>query len=116
GSHKYLSLVAQDWEVSALLQYSSGLPIPTPASTTSLANQLFQSTLANRVPGQPLYTVDINCHCFDPAKTFVLNPAAWVNPAQGQFGNSAEFYSDFRYERHPWKPSASAACSASRKD
>src|SRR5207244_12167806 len=23
------------------------------------------------------------------------------NPAQGQFGTSAEFYTDFRYERHP---------------
>jgi hypothetical protein len=45
--------------------------------------------------------VDINCHCFDPAKTFVLNPAAWVNPAPGQFGTAAEFYDDFRYQRHP---------------
>jgi len=101
GSNKSLSYATRDWEFSTLLQYSSGLPIPTPAATTSIASQLFQSTLGNRVPGQPLYTVDINCHCFDPAKTFVLNPAAWVNPAQGQFGTSAEFYSEFRYERHP---------------
>ncbi len=31
----------------------------------------------------------------------MLNPAAWSSPAPGQFGTSAEFYSDFRYFRHP---------------
>ena len=31
---------------------------------------------ADRVPGVPLFTVpDLNCHCYDPANTFVLNPA-----------------------------------------
>ena len=38
----------------------------------------------DRVPGQPLFLQDPNCHCFDPSKTFVLNPAAWVNPPAGQ--------------------------------
>ena len=56
----------------------------------------------NRVPGVPLYTVsDINCHCFDPSTTAVLNPNAWVNPPQGQFGTAAAFYSDYRFQRHP---------------
>lgn len=55
----------------------------------------------SRVPGVPLFTQDLNCHCFDPNKTFVLNPAAWVNPPAGQFGTAAGYYSDYRYERRP---------------
>ena len=31
----------------------------------------------NRVEGQPLFVQDPNCHCIDPRKDFVLNPAAW---------------------------------------
>lgn len=101
GVNKVVSWVFGGWEIGTLLQYGSGLPIPTPAATTPLANQIFQPTVANRVPGQPLYTVDINCHCYDPAKTVVLNPATWENPAPGQFGTAALFYGDFRYQRHP---------------
>jgi hypothetical protein len=55
----------------------------------------------NRVPGVPLFTVDLNCHCFDPNTTFVLNPAAWVNPPLGQFGASNTYYNDYRQQRHP---------------
>lgn len=98
---KALSWLLKDWSVGTLLVYGSGLPIPTPLATTSLANQVFQSTLMNRVPGEPLYNVDPNCHCFDPGKTLVLNSKAWENPAQGQFGTSALYYDDFRYQRHP---------------
>jgi hypothetical protein len=99
--NKIVSWVFRDWEINPYLQYSSGLPIPAPPATTSLANQLFQPTVANRVPGVNLYTHDINCHCFDPATTFILNPAAWANPGPGQFGSGALFYSDYRYARHP---------------
>ena len=56
---------------------------------------------ANRVPGQPLFLQDLNCHCFDPNKTLVLNPAAWSDPAAGQFGSSALYYNDYRYQRRP---------------
>ena len=100
--NKIVSWMLRDWQIGGLMQYSSGLPIPAPAATgTSVSNVLFQSTLANRVPGAPLYTHDINCKCYDPATTFILNPAAWTNPTVGTFSNSAEFYSDFRYARHP---------------
>ena len=47
------------------------------------------------------FTVDLNCHCYDPNKTFVLNPAAWTNPPAGQFGTSAAYYSDYRAQRRP---------------
>src|SRR5205823_293750 len=59
------------------------------------------TTLANRVPGQPLFLHDLNCHCFDPNTTFVLNPKAWTDPLPGQFGTSAAYYNDYRYARRP---------------
>ncbi len=65
------------------------------------AGVLTTGTFANRVPGQPLYSVDLNCHCYDPNKTYVLNPAAWVDPGAGQYGTSPAFYSDFRSQRRP---------------
>jgi hypothetical protein len=55
----------------------------------------------NRVPGQPLFTQDLNCHCFDPNTTFVLNPKAWVNPPAGQYGVAAAYYGDYRDRRRP---------------
>jgi hypothetical protein len=115
SGNKALSYALKDWNIGTILQYASGLPIPTPTTAGNLNSVLFQNTLANRVPGAPLYStnwvdfngqthtepLDINCHCFDPAKTFALNPAAWATPAPGQFSTSAEYYSDFRYQRHP---------------
>ena len=53
------------------------------------------------MPGVPLYLTDLNCHCVDPTKQLVLNPAAWKNPADGQWGTSAPYYNDYRYQRHP---------------
>jgi len=99
--NKAVSWIARDWQIGTLLRYASGLPIPTATSTNSLATYLFQSTLFNRVPGVPLYTQNLNCHCFDPNTTFVFNPAAWSNPAPGQWGTAAAYYSDFRYQRRP---------------
>ena len=30
-----------------------------------------------------------------------MNPAAWVDPPQGQYGTSTAYYNDFRAERRP---------------
>ena len=82
-------------------------PLQVPNAQNNLNSYLFQGaagsaiSFANRVPGVPLYTVDLNCHCYDPNKTFVLNPAAWADPAPGQFGASPAYYSDYRAQRRP---------------
>jgi len=101
GGNKVLSSVVKDWQVGAILNYSSGLPILSPLAQNNLSTLLFRGTFSNRVPGGPLFTHDLNCRCFDPNTTFVLNPAAWVDPPAGQWGTAAPYYSDYRQERHP---------------
>jgi len=116
GGNKILSWLARDWTFSTALQYASGFPLQTPLANSNLNSYLFQGqSFANRVPGQPLFAtnwvdksgithtdpIDLNCHCYDPNKTFVLNPAAWTDPAKGQFGASAAYYNDYRTQRRP---------------
>jgi hypothetical protein len=48
----------------------------------------------------PLFLTDPNGHV-DPNKQFLLNPAAWSDPAAGQWGYSAPYYSDYRSRRMP---------------
>ena len=99
--NKVLSWAARDWTLGVFLAYSSGMPILAPAANNALASILFRGTFANRVPGVPLLTKDLNCHCIDPNKDFVLNPAAWTDPPAGTFGTSAAYYDDYRYQRRP---------------
>jgi hypothetical protein len=107
GSGKALRLALSNWQVGALLVYASGQPIQVPMAQNNLNPLLFRATAgtaisyANRVPGQPLFTVDLNCHCYDPNATFVLNPKAWQDPAPGQWGTSAAYYNDYRQQRRP---------------
>ena len=101
GTNKYIRGAVGGWNIAGLLQYGSGLPIPTPASSNTTYQELGQSSLENRVPGQPLYLKNLNCGCINPTGQLVLNPAAWTNPTPGTFGTSAPFYSDFRYARRP---------------
>jgi len=56
---------------------------------------------STRIPGVPLFTKDLNCHCFDPGQTLVFNKDAWSDPPAGQFGAAASYYSDYRYQRQP---------------
>ena len=98
---KLLSWAARDWTYGAVLRYASGIPFIVPAATTNLSSLVFQTTRVNRVPGESPFTVDLNCRCFDPNKTFVLNPKAWVNPPAGQFGTANAHYDDYRMQRRP---------------
>jgi hypothetical protein len=115
------SWAVRDWTVALYLGYASGLPIRAPWAQNALNSLLLrnvqaptsvtgfisggqpaaQATFANRVPGVPLFTHDINCHCYDPNTTFILNPNAWTQPAAGQWGTSAAYYDDYRFQRRP---------------
>jgi hypothetical protein len=101
GSNRIVSQIVRDWAIGATLSYASGLPIPAPTSNNRLSTLLFQNTVYNRVPGVPLFQKDLNCHCIDPTKDLVLNPAAWTDAADGQWGTSAYYYNDYRYQRRP---------------
>lgn len=93
--------VVGGWTWGGLMRYTSGLPIPVPSSQSNLNAVVFQNTRMDRVPGQPLFLKDLNCHCIDPNKDFVLNPKAWRDVPQGQWGYSAPYYNDYRYARVP---------------
>jgi hypothetical protein len=109
---KVVSQIVRDWTLDAFAAYTSGLPLAAPVATAAgpgYSGTLATATMANltfltnqyQVPtGQPYYNVNINCHCFDPNKTIVLNPAAWANPAPGQIGGS-EYYPGFVQQRRP---------------
>jgi hypothetical protein len=101
GSNKVLSYIVRDWQIGTILNYSSGFPILAPVAQNNLATLLFRGTFANRVPGVPLFTQDLNCRCFDPNTTFVLNPKAWTDPAPGTWGTAAPYYDDYRGRRRP---------------
>lgn len=110
---KAASWLARDWEVGVSATYGSGALLTPPNVTT--INNLGTSQML-RVPGQPLYNKDLNCHCINPWTDQVLNPNAWTNPTatgapdytknnaggsvNGVFGTNT-FYNDFRGPRHP---------------
>jgi len=99
--NRVVRAVASGWTLSGTLRYSSGMPIAVSGSNNNLASLLFQGTRMNRVPGEPLFLKDLNCHCIDPYQDLVLNSKAWSDPAQGQWGVAAPFYNDYRQPRRP---------------
>lgn len=101
GINGILAYALADWQVAGILKYASGFPILAPGAQNNLSTILFQGTYANRVPGQPLFLKDLNGGNIDPHADFVLNPAAWAQPAPGQWGVSAPYYNDYRYQRRP---------------
>jgi hypothetical protein len=104
GSNRLINHVIAGWTAGGVFQYGSGLPILIPATgvaTSNLQASLGRPTRAQRVPGVPLFLQDLNCHCFDPAQTVVLNRAAWTDPTPGTFTPSAMYYNDYRFQRRP---------------
>jgi hypothetical protein len=100
---KVLSGVVRNWQFGFLLRYQSAAPIQSATSTNALESQLGRTgtNFDNYVPGVNPLNVDPNCHCFNPQTTLVLNTAAWTNPGTGQWGVSAPFYNNYRWQRQP---------------
>ena len=101
SSNKIVRAALGGWTIGGMVRYATGLPIQVPASQNQIAALVFQTTTMNRVQGEPLFIKDLNGGDYDPNADFVLNPAAWSNPAPGQFGTSPAYYDDFRYQRRP---------------
>jgi hypothetical protein len=103
-SNKLVNGVIRDWNLGGTLRYQSGLPILSPIATNNLPTTLLpRASTANYADptGQPFFTQSPNCHCFDPNTTFILNPAAWGQPAVGQWGTGAPYYNNYRWQRQP---------------
>jgi hypothetical protein len=117
-SNPVVSYLLRDWTMGWYLQYQSAPVLPRPASlgTNSIARWLNRGPgPAQRVEGQPLFTtnwvdlkgrqrtdeLDINCHCFDPRTTPVLNPAAWANIPDPQWGAQQTTIREYRGFRYP---------------
>ena len=111
-----LSWVVRDWTLGAVLRYQSGQLLTVAKSNNGLLGQLARgvfpvfnnpavwgggATYQNVVAGQSFFTVDPNCHCFDPTKQLLLNSKAWSDVPQGQFGGAAAYYEGYRWQRQP---------------
>jgi hypothetical protein len=90
--------------------------LPTSAGTAPISNFLgYGPGPAQLIPGMNPWSVNwtdlsgthhtdplnINCHCFDPTTTQVLNPAAFTNVPNGQFAASESSIRSFRGFRIP---------------
>jgi hypothetical protein len=100
--NRFTRTLLAGWTIGTVDQYASGTLLPAPASNNGIGTYLPGSSSREiRVPGQSLYTKDLNCGCFDPTTQTVLNPAAWQDQAQGVWGVGTVYYTDFRGQRRP---------------
>lgn len=122
-SNKYVSYALSGWGLGVYMSYQSAALVGRPASTGSVPISQF----LGRGPGTAqLKTdafgdymnpwsvdwydydgkhhtdpIDINCHCFDPTKTVVLNPNVWENVPNGQWAANQSSIRSFRGIRFP---------------
>lgn len=118
-SNPVVSYILEGWGVGAYLQYQSAAILARPTSVSP--NNLAINQWLGRGPGpaqwngQSLYSVnwvdydgkqrtdplDINCKCYDPAKTILLNPQAWTNVPDGEWANNFSSIRQYRNIRQP---------------
>ncbi|MCU1339042.1 MAG: hypothetical protein JWO19_4623 [Bryobacterales bacterium] len=122
-SNRYLSQIVGGWGLSAALYYqtASYLTRPTSGSTNAISRWLGRgpgsAQLKKNADGSYMSPwsvdwtdlngnhhtdpLDINCHCFDPNKTIVLNPDAWQTIPDATWTSDTSTYSFFRGARRP---------------
>ena len=117
--NKVVAYALSGWSTGWTLSYQSArlVGLPTSSGTVPITNFLgYPTTLpAQLIPGMSPWSVDwtdyngvhhtdplnINCHCFDPTKTQVLNPLAFTNVPNGQFAANESSIRSFRGFRTP---------------
>jgi len=100
--NKLAKAVLANWDIGAVLQYSSGALLGAPGSNNSIGTYYpSQGTRQFRVPGAPLFLKNPNCGCIDPTQDTILNPAAWIDEPTGVWGTGTAYYDDFRGQRRP---------------
>jgi hypothetical protein len=97
--NKLENAIATGWQIGGYYLYQSGQYLTPPASPT--LNFLPSEDV--RIPGAPLYNVDLNnIHSYNPAIQQVLNPAAWAPcPTNAVCTAPGTLYADFRGPRAP---------------
>ena len=120
-SNQYVSQVLSGWGIGTFLNYQSAGLLGRPTSNGTLPISQFLgrgpggAQLKRNADGsymnpwsvnwidnsgaQRTDPIDINCHCYDPTKNQVLNPLAWENIPNGQWGtdqSSLRFYRGIR--------------------
>ena len=122
-----VSWAISGWGVGFLMQYQSAdrLNRPNSANALPISNWLGRgpggvngaAQIKLDANGQPMNPwsvnwtdydgvkhtdpLNVNCRCFDPTKTQVLNPLAWTNIPDGQWANDFSAIRSFRGIRYP---------------
>jgi hypothetical protein len=116
--YKPVAYALSGWSTGWSLSYQSAplVGLPTSAGTVPISNFLgYGPGPAQLIPGMNPWSVNwtdlsgvhhtnplnVNCGCFDPTTTQVLNPAAWTNVPNGQFAASESSIRSFRGIRIP---------------
>ncbi len=127
-----LSYIVSGWGTGWYLNYQSAalVGLPTSSGSSPISNFLgYGPGPAQLIPGMSPWSVnwtdyggvhhttplDINCHCFNPTKTQVLNPNAFTNVPNGAFAaNEASIFAASAARASLRRTQTSAAISGSR--
>ena len=116
--NKVVAYALSGWSTGWSLSYQSAplVGLPTSTGTDPISNFLgYGPGPAQLIPGMSPWSanwtdyngvhhtdpIDVNCHCFDPTTTQVLNPAAFTNVPNGQFAADQSSIRSFRGMRVP---------------
>ena len=121
--NKWVSNVVSGWGLAAVLRYYSAPNLGRPASagTQPISRWLQRgpgsAQLKTNADGSYMNPwsidwydnsgkhrtdpLDINCHCFDPEKTVIFNPAVWESVPNGQWAADMSQLAFFRSQRIP---------------